>query len=443
MPTWAFEINLFHIISESESSHYNEHNKDQLPSPALIKRNQNNSAQHPDPRLYPTHPNPIMRLLAFINTGSGGNEGLEVLALLKNHLGDENVFDIKADGGPDKGLESRATDPTIEIRILVAGGDGTFSWVANAVEKKNLDHCHLVVFPLGSGNDMSRALGWGKKFPGIKRVSSYIDSMSAARARRIDVWRLSTVESQTSATVDDEGVAHGARPLMCNYFSLGADAFIELRFNQLRWEAPEKYKSRMGNFRAHANLGAKYMFSPHRDKFFVGEHVESLHVDDQLIDIPPQLQALIFLNIPSYGAGLQPWGTLGGNKPTDVDKTRTVNDMFVDDQQFEVLGLRNLSHFNLIKSFGAHGVRICQGTRMTLKLKSESTPFQVDGEPWEQRGGEVSLQPGNSVGVLEGPSWKSSSKKNAQYTASPEPQPKDVDEDNTVPGSERVEQADV
>lgn len=100
-----------------------------------------------------------MRIIAFVNRGSGGNEGARVLDFLKNELGNENVFDIVADKGPARGLEERASDASFEVRIIVAGGDGTFSWVANEVEKRNLSHVRLVVVPLGSGNDMSRALG--------------------------------------------------------------------------------------------------------------------------------------------------------------------------------------------------------------------------------------------------------------------------------------------
>lgn len=356
-----------------------------------------------------------MRIIAFVNKGSGGNEGARVLEYLKNELGDENVFDIKADKGPARGLDARASDPSFEVRIIVAGGDGTFSWVADAVDKRNLKHVRLIVIPLGSGNDMSRALGWGRKFPGMNNLKMYLDSMQTARAHKLDVWRLSAVESQTAnAAVDDDGIAHGARPLMCNYLSLGADAFVELRFNQLRWENPDKYKSRLGNFKAHALVGAKYMFSP-KTKIHVADHIDTLIVDDKPIPIPKKLQALIFLNIPSYGAGTQPWGSLGSIGTSDIDKSRKVRDMYVDDHEFEVIGLKSLSQFGMIKLFGAHGVRVAQGKRMQLTLKTESTPFQVDGEPWEQRGGTVTMEPGNRVGVLEGPVWSGSSKKNAKF----------------------------
>lgn len=373
-----------------------------------------------------------MRVIAFVNKGSGGNEGTRVLHLLKNLLGHENVFDIVNDKGPDRGLDLRASDPTLEVIVFAAGGDGTFSWVATALDNRNLSHCHLAVIPLGSGNDMSRALGWGRKFPRLPAIENWVtEYVNHADLRRLDVWRL-TAEPKYNHGDDD---APGARPLMCNYLSLGADAHVELRFNQLRWNNPGKYKSRLGNFRAHAMVGAKYMCSAPSGKIYIKDHVESLVVDGRDVDIPEQLQALIFLNIPSYGAGTQPWGVVGKKKPAQGDPSRILDDMYVDDRRFEVLGLRSLSQYGRIKLLGTHGVRLAQGNTMLLKLKSDSTPFQVDGEPWEQRGGQVSIAPGNPVGVLQGPAWKQSSKKNAKFDPNDTATKQQTDLDNAEASS--------
>lgn len=246
-----------------------------------------------------------------------------------------------------------------------------------------------------------------------------MEVVANARAHKLDVWRLSAiaVEGAVMPTEEIGKDIHGARPLVCNYLSIGADAYVELRFNQLRWDHPEKYKSRMGNFRAHAHVGFKYMIRRPSRKIHVADHIEQMLIDNKQIDIPENLQAIIFLNIPSYGAGLQPWGTIGigQSKWSDVDRGRNVRDMYVDDQQFEVIGLRNLTQFGMIKLFGAHGIRLAQGRHMQLTLKSDVSPFQVDGEPWEQRGGMVTLEPGNRVGILEGPEWTETSKKNASF----------------------------
>jgi diacylglycerol kinase (ATP) len=323
------------------------------------------------------------------------------------------VSNTKKDDGPVPGLARWAADRDQDVRVLVAGGDGTFSWVASAVDKGHYHNVRLVIIPLGSGNDMSRALGWGRKFPGTARVLEWLAWAKTAPAHSLDVWRLEAEEapdavaSSPPGTTDDGGVSHGARPLVCNYLSLGADALVELRFNQLRWAAPERYTSRLGNFKAHIVVGTKYMMSGKPIR--IVDHVESLVVDDKPIDLPKALQALIFLNIPSYGAGTQPWGL------PKSPRSGAPRPMLVNDGQFEVIGLKSLNQYGLIKVLHTHGVRICQGSRMELKLKAPSTPFQVDGEPWEQRGGVVRMRAGNSIGVLQGPVYCHGSRRHASF----------------------------
>lgn len=355
-----------------------------------------------------------MKVIAFVNVGSGGNEGAKVLEMLSELLGADHVFDIKKDGGPGKGLDAHRVPEGENIRCMVAGGDGTFSWVASVLEEKSISNVYLSLIPLGSGNDMSRALGWGRKYPGDAAIPRFVEFLQKAALNPLDVWKLS---SMPDPSVEGSGGETGnVRPLMCNYLSFGADAYVELKFNQLRWNNPEKYKSRLGNFHAHAIVGAKYLMKPRKRKYFVSEQVEEVAIDGKKIEIPPKLQALIILNIPSYGAGTQPWGTVGGRSTSsDISDEIKVVDMLVNDGSFEVIGLTGLPQFGSIKVLGTNGLRIGQGTSLKVTLKPNATPFQVDGEPWEQRGGVVTMEKGNPVGVLVGPVWKANSKKNAKF----------------------------
>lgn len=52
------------------------------------------------------------------------------------------------------------------LKIVVGGGDGTVCSVLNyltsgVIENWKDDNPPVAVFPLGTGNDLSRALGWG------------------------------------------------------------------------------------------------------------------------------------------------------------------------------------------------------------------------------------------------------------------------------------------
>ena len=348
-----------------------------------------------------------IEIIAFVNRGSGGNKGDRVHHLLTKLLGEHNVFDLKKDKGPERGLSIRANDPQVDLRAMACGGDGTFSWVANAIEKQKLSHVKVIPLPLGSGNDMARALGWGIKYPGAHRIMHYIEALKNARHRNLDVWRLTAtheIMAGASNSIDVDGVEHGARPLMCNYLSLGVDAHVELTFNQRRWEKPHRYKSRIGNLREHFFIGVRHLFR--EKKFKIHEHVDVLHIDGREFQIAPSIQALIFLNIPSYGGGTQPWGF--------PRKRHKADHMYVDDQRVEIIGLKGLHHYAQFR-LGGHGVRIAQGSDIRIKLKPGKTPFQVDGEPWVQNGGEIELVPGNPVRVCEGLRFSAKSRRMAKF----------------------------
>jgi diacylglycerol kinase (ATP) len=48
--------------------------------------------------------------------------------------------------------------------MAVCGGDGTIMWAVTEMTKANIDHSKvpMAVIPLGTGNDFSQTLGWGK-----------------------------------------------------------------------------------------------------------------------------------------------------------------------------------------------------------------------------------------------------------------------------------------
>ncbi|KOB66726.1 Diacylglycerol kinase, partial [Operophtera brumata] len=88
----------------------------------------------------------VRPVIVFINPKSGGNQGAKLLQKFQWLLNPRQVFDL-TQGGPGPG-------------ILACGGDGTVGWVLSVLDRIGTRPA-VGVLPLGTGNDLARALGWG------------------------------------------------------------------------------------------------------------------------------------------------------------------------------------------------------------------------------------------------------------------------------------------
>lgn len=97
------------------------------------------------------------------------------------------MFDL-TNGGPKTGLSLFADVPN--FRILVCGGDGTVGWVLSVLDELNIVPCPpIAVMPLGTGNDLARALKWGGGYSD-EDVSPMLTAVEDAEIMPMDRWYL-------------------------------------------------------------------------------------------------------------------------------------------------------------------------------------------------------------------------------------------------------------
>ncbi|XP_054648950.1 diacylglycerol kinase theta-like isoform X1 [Dunckerocampus dactyliophorus] len=315
----------------------------------------------------------VRPLLVFVNPKSGGLKGRELLYSFRKLLNPHQVFDISS-GGPLAGLHTFRDLP--RFRMLVCGGDGTVGWVLGVLEavrhKLACREPPVGIVPLGTGNDLARILRWGPGYSG-EEVAHILACVEEAEEVLMDRWTI-LLDAQV---VSEDGKENFLEPPkivhMNNYFGLGIDAELSLDFHLAREDDPDKFTSRFHNKGVYVKVGLQKISatrSLHREL--------QLHVDGRHVPLP-NIEGLIFLNIPSWGSGADLWGS-------EVDAR--YRKPSINDGMLEVVGVTGVVHMGQVQSGLRSGIRIAQGTYMRVTLK-KAFPVQVDGEPWLQPPGHI------------------------------------------------------
>nr|CDJ83755.1 Protein kinase C and Diacylglycerol kinase and Diacylglycerol kinase accessory region domain containing protein [Haemonchus contortus] len=317
---------------------------------------------------------PSQPLIVFVNPKSGGNKGSKALHTLCWLLNPRQVFDITSLKGPKFGLEIYRKLVT-QLRILVCGGDGTVGWVLQTLDSLNWPaYPPMAIMPLGTGNDLSRCMGWGGTFSD-EPLSQLLQAIfHETTVTHLDRWRIHVSPNETCAmdTSDElSDAVQSSLPLtvMNNYFSIGADAHVALQFHHSRSANPQMLNSRLKNRIAYGGLGTIDLF-----KRTWKDLSEYIYLECDGVDITPRIKELklhciLFHNITYYAGGTTPWGsevTADSVKPSCCDG------------RIEVLGFTTATLAAL--QMGGKGERLAQCSQVSVTTY-KAIPMQVDGEP--------------------------------------------------------------
>jgi len=174
--------------------------------------------------------------LFLVNPISGGGEGRRFARLIKSFLTskDYSLFFVPP---VDCHEVIRRCGPEYK-KIVVVGGDGTFSLVAEIMFQEKITAA-LALMPVGTGNDMARTLGYyslTKRQMNKKSIKNLLEAVQEWSHYDLDLWMINNDRFFT------------------NYFGLGLDAAVVKAFNGFRHTAPF-LRTRTLNLFIHAIAG--------------------------------------------------------------------------------------------------------------------------------------------------------------------------------------------
>ncbi len=284
----------------------------------------------------------------------------------------------------------------------------------------------VAVLPLGTGNDLSRTLGWGSAYYG-KPIHAIMHKLSCANSVNMDRWKVTfspfedqycqvngnetgrdtseddstdqekgkqRIDSDFSTSLKPElfsseeeeeeekeiKIGIGKEVIMNNYLSVGFDAEMVLGFHEMRLRNAELFNHVLVNKAWYATFAARNLIHHTRPI----KEVCSVRVDDVYdLKIPSKVKSMTIMNLPTYG-GSDVWGIsnsiLSEQWHSRYGKIYEDVRPSISDGKLEIVGMANVAHLGAIRTHICPGFRLAQAHKIDIRLL-EQLPLHIDGEP--------------------------------------------------------------
>ena len=303
-----------------------------------------------------------VKYIFLINNRSGSRRGIDMRELLISM--DIKTYDIYKLSKSEELQNELSNIIDRDTVICICGGDGSISWACSIIDK-----CVLKIFPkicvvpMGTGNDLSRTLGWGIKNLSKDKTIQLFDKIriciNLGRVSKIDWWNIEYLDC------DKSKVNHMPTKMLC-YISFGYDARISHNYQNDRNSNPEKFNSQFYNKLMYIKHGFSEFFIPSTR---INDKVK-LSCDNKRINVPVNCRSLKMLNINSAASGVFFWG----NKVEKQHRVPTISD-----NRLEIVssyGVHNLVGMNM----GISEIKRISQSSETIVDVEEGVYIQIDGE---------------------------------------------------------------
>jgi len=298
----------------------------------------------------------------LINNRSGSRRGIEMRELLISmDIKTYDIYKLSKSEELQSELNKLIDSKTV---ICICGGDGSISWACSIIEE-----CVTTIFPkicvvpMGTGNDLSRTLGWGiKNLSDIKTIQLFEKiqiCIDLNRVSKVDWWNIEYLDC------NQEDIKHLPTKMLC-YISFGYDAKITHNYQADRNSNPERFNSQLFNKLMYIKHGFSEFFIPSNT---INNKVK-LYCENEETYIPSNCRSLKLLNINSAASGVFFWGNKKDNRYTNPA---------LNDNKLEIVssfGVHNLVGMNM----GLTEIqRINQSSETIIDIE-KGVFIQIDGE---------------------------------------------------------------